>query len=266
MIKLWENGAPYFDASFGQEEPNLAPYLIEDGKIHPAVIVFPGGGYSHRAYHEGEPVAQWLNSIGLHAFVLQYRVNPYTYPAILNDALRAVRLVRYKAAEFRIDPNKIGTLGFSAGGHLASCTAFCYDLAELDENDPVDRVSSRTDCAVLCYPVLSFVRFSHVPSAQNFMGKEYGERRVLRRFSPEENVTENTPPIFMWHTEADLSVPTENSLQLAMALQEKNIPYSLHIYPFGGHGQGLAQNLPLAAEWTTSCAAFLGKIFEMEKE
>ncbi|MDD6309391.1 MAG: alpha/beta hydrolase [Clostridia bacterium] len=264
-MKLWENGTPYYDEAIGQPETEIIPYLLEGDAVRPCVIVFPGGGYTHRAYHEGEPVAQWLNSIGIHAFVLEYRIHPYTYKAILADALRAVRFVRYHAAEFGIDPQKIGTLGFSAGGHLASCTAFCYDMAELNENDPVDKVSSRADLSVLCYPVVSLASYANHGSRESFLGDEMNNWTLIRRFSAEENVTENTPPIFMWHASDDLAVPVENSLQLATALRRKSIPFALHVYPFGGHGKGLATDLPMMSAWADTCAEWLRYTFEMEK-
>ncbi len=263
MIKLWEKETPYFKKEYGQEEPALVPYLLNDGEVHPCVIVFPGGGYHGRANHEGEPISRWLNSIGINSFVLEYRVEPYTYRAILGDALRAVRLVRYRAAEFGVDPNKIGVLGFSAGGHLACMTALRHMDAELDVNDPVDTVSSRPDLAILCYPVISFVSFHHQGSMQRFLGEE-ATWEMRKRFSGENIVTEEAPPMFIWHTAPDAGVPCENSLLLAKTLKEKNVPFSLHIYPNGGHGKGLAEDIPVTCMWTKDCALWLSETFEME--
>lgn len=265
MSKLWENGTPYFEAEYGQEEPWITPYLIEDGTVHPCVIVFPGGGYRGRARHEADPIAQWLNEIGINAFVLEYRIEPYTHKAILGDALRAVRLVRYRAAEFNIDPGKIGVLGFSAGGHLALMTALRHGDADLRADDPVDSVSSRPDLAVLCYPVVSFVNHFHEGSMERFL-KEEATWEMRRQFSGEEIVTEDAPPMFIWHTAEDGTVPVENSINLAKAMRAKNRPFSLHIYPNGSHGQGLARRFYQTGMWTEECARWLSETFEMEAE
>ncbi len=262
-IKLWENGTPYFEPEYGQEEPALVPFLIRDGKVHPCVIVFPGGGYHHRADHEGAPVAEWLNTIGINSFVLEYRLTPYTRPAILGDALRAVRLVRHRAAEFGIDPGKIGVLGFSAGGHLAYMTALRYRDAELNPEDPIDAVSSKPNLAVPCYAVASFEQFHNSGSTVNFLGEE-NTAEMRHQYSAEQNVTEDTPPMFLWHAADDPAVPVENALNMAMALRAKRVPFALHVYPFGGHGKNLAKDIPMACAWPEACAAWLYEIFEME--
>ncbi len=264
-IKLWENGTPFFNPAFEQEEPALVPYLLNDGKEHPCVIVFPGGGYHHRANHEGEPIAQWLNTLGINSFVLEYRLTPYTYPAILGDALRSVRLVRHRAAEFGIYPDKIGVLGFSAGGHLAYMTALRHGDAELDENDPIDRESSRPDLAVPCYAVASFEMFYHGGSAQNFLGEE-NTYDMRHKYSAENNVTEDAPPMFIWHTVEDGAVPVENALNMALALRAKRVPFALHIYPNGGHGRNLAKDIPQTCTWPETCAIWLKENFGMENE
>ncbi len=264
-IKLWENGTPYFDPEIGQEEPALVPYLINDGKVHPCVIVFPGGGYHHRAHHEGEPVAQWLNTLGINSFVLEYRVTPYTYPAILGDGLRSVRLVRHRAAEFGIDPDRIGVLGFSAGGHLAYMTALRHGDAELDPADPIDTESSKPTLAVPCYAVASFEQFHNVGSAVNFLGEE-NTAEMRHIYSAEQNVTEDAPPMFIWHAADDPAVPVENALNMALALRAKRVPFAMHIYPMGGHGKNLAREIPMASMWPEECARWLVETLEMEKD
>ncbi|MBE7063154.1 MAG: alpha/beta hydrolase [Clostridia bacterium] len=264
-IKLWEKETPYYNAEFEQEEPALVPYLLQDGKVHPCVIVFPGGGYHHRANHEGEPISQWLNTLGIHSFVLEYRLAPYTYKAILADALRSVRLVRHRAAEFGIDPEKIGVLGFSAGGHLAYMTALRHGDAELDPADPIDAESSRPSLAVPCYAVASFEQFHHGGSAANFLGEE-NTADMRHQYSAETLVTEDTPPMFLWHAADDPAVPVENALNMAKALRAKRIPFSLHVYPRGGHGKNLAKDIPMACGWPEACARWLSDIFEMEAE
>ncbi len=262
-VKLWEKNTPYFCTEYGQEEPTLVPYLLQDGKTHPCIIVFAGGGYDHRAYHEGEPVAQWLNTIGFHAFVLEYRLRPYTHDAMVSDAVRSVRLVRYRAEAFGIDPNKIGVLGFSAGGHLAYMTALRYKDGSVNPEDPTDSVSGRPDFAVACYAVASFEKFAHMGTAECFLGEGF-TTLDLHTFSAEQNVTPDTPPMFLWHTAGDEVVPVENSLNMAKALRANRVPFSLHIYPNGGHGLGLAADIPLTSNWTKDLKAWLSEILEME--
>lgn len=262
-IKLWEENTPYFCAEYEQEEPALVPYLLEDGKTHPCVIVFPGGAYHHRAYHEGEPVAQWLNQIGFHAFVLEYRLTPYTYSAILADATRSVRLVRHRAAEFGIYANQIGVLGFSAGGHLAYMTSLRYHEGILNQEDPIDAASARPDFTVACYAVASFEQFTNTHTVNNFLGEE-ATREDFHTYSAEHNVTADAPPMFLWHTAGDVSVPVEHTLNMAKALRANRVPFAMHIYPNGDHGKGLAAEISQTCNWPKDCAAWLSEILEME--
>ena len=254
VIKLWETGTPFYDETFSQAEPTLTPYIVEGGKKNAAVIVCPGGGYSHRAYHEGEPVAKWLNTLGISAFVLNYRYAPYTYKAIENDIYRAVRVIRYNAERFGIDKEKVATLGFSAGGHLSSCAALYFDRAILDENDPVDKENSKVNAAVLCYPVISFCEeFGHERSANNFLG-EFKTPELVKAYSGEFHVKEDTPPIFMWHNADDNNVSAANCFRLGEVLSKNNVPYEIHVFPRGGHGVGLAEDSERTSQWTRECA------------
>ena len=260
MIKLWEENTPYFKAEYGQEEPSLTPFPAKSGERNAAVIVCPGGGYQTRAEHEGGGIAEWLSGIGISAFVLNYRVKPYTYPAILGDVLRAVRLVRHNADKLDIDHFKIGVLGSSAGGHLSCSAAIHFDDGDKNSSDPIERESSRPDAAVLCYPVISFEKeFSHMGSRNNFLGDEQNEG-LIHKFSCENSVRENTPPMFLWHTAEDASVPVENSLIFAAALRQKKIPFEMHIYPHGRHGLGLAEDVERVGEWTLSCCEWFKSI------
>ncbi len=245
MYKLWENGTPYYNPEFGQEEPTLTPYLKGDKK-RGCVIVCPGGGYSGRAPHEGEPISRMINEAGIHSFVLNYRVAPYKYPAILEDVMRAVRYVRYHAGEFNIDPNKIGVLGFSAGGHLTTMAIEQFDYGK--DGDLIDAVSSRPDAGILCYPVVSLLRYGHGGSCTNLLGDKPDEA-LVKKLSGELSVREDMPPVFMWHTMEDAGVHVRNCLDLCAALKEKNIPAELHIFPYGVHGLGLAQSNKNAAQW-----------------
>ncbi len=260
-MKLWENNTPYFDSSIGQAEPEIIPYLA-DGENTPAIVVCAGGGYTHRAPHEAEPVAEWIQSMGISAFIVTYRLTPYTYPAILADVQRAIRLVRYKAKEFNVDPNKVGVLGFSAGGHLAMTSALHYDLAE-DSGDEVDKMSPKPDAAILCYPVVTMCEdYLHWGSMNYFLGGKTEDMELRKKFSGERNVTPDTPPMFIWHNSDDKGVPVQNSLRLAEALAKNNVLYEMHIYPQGGHGPGLAKDKGRCAEWTLSCGNWLADLWK----
>jgi len=261
---LWEKGqTPLFEEKFEQLEPSLYPYLLEGKKDIGAIIVCPGGGYSGKAAHEAEPIAMRFNELGFHAFVLDYRVAPYKYPAPLYDVNRAVKFVRYNAEKFGVDPKKIYTHGFSAGGHLASMSVTHYDKGIADSLDPIERVSSRPDAGILCYGVNSFMFHTHMGSCNNLLGENAAmtQRAFL---SSEYNVNADTPPIFMWHTSEDRAVPVKNSLDLANALAANGIPFALHVYPYGVHGIGLANEGTRYNEqarfWPEEAARFLNDL------
>jgi acetyl esterase/lipase len=224
-------------------------------------VVLPGGGYQVKAAHEAVPIAQWLNSLGIAAFVLDYRVAPYRHPIPLLDARRAIQLVRCRAGELSIDPARIGILGFSAGGHLAASagTHFeAYDSIYLPE-DEVSAFSFRPDAMVLCYPVISFIQNFHLGSIDNLLGPD-SSLELRSSLTNETRVTAQTPPAFIWHTSDDGSVPVENSLLFARALSACNIPSELHVFAHGIHGVGLAKNHPYAEPWTELCARWLGNL------
>ena len=246
MYKLWENGTPYFDVSFNQPEPALTPYLTHEKK-RGCVIVCPGGGYAGRAPHEGEPIAKMINEAGIHSFVLSYRVAPYKHPVMLEDVTRAVRYVRYHASEFNIDPDKIGVLGFSAGGHLVTMAAEHFDYGK--NGDVIDAVSSRPNAGILCYPVVSLKKYGHDGTKENLLGKN-PDPKLVELLSGEFSVRDDTPPMFIWHTMEDQGVHVNNSLHLCSALKEKNIPTELHVFPYGLHGLGLAESNENVAQWT----------------
>lgn len=254
-LNLWEH-TPGFDLSFGQDPPSLEPFLLP-GEPRGAVIVFPGGGYNHLAEHEGEPIARWLNAEGLAAFVLRYRVSPYKHPAPWQDASRAVRLVRSRATEWGVRPDKIGVLGFSAGGHLAATLSTRWDQGDPTDPDPVERHSSRPDAAVLCYAVVTFFeRYYHGGSVRTLLG-DPPPQELADSLSAELGVTVKTPPAFLWHTADDDRVPVENSLLYAAALRRCAVPFELHIFPHGRHGLGLAAADPVVGQWTALCAGWL---------
>ena len=239
------------------ECPSLTPYLLEGEGPHPAIIVVPGGGYMMRAPHEGEPIAQWLNGIGVSAVVLNYRVAPFGYPAQLEDAQRAMRLVRSHAAEWRIDPQRVGVLGFSAGGHVAATVGTHYDRGDPTASDPVERLSSRPDLLVLCYPVISMGDSTHPGSRTALLGERQNDAEMVPLLSNEQQVTADTPPTFLWHTAVDAAVPVQNSLLFASALAQHQVPFELHVFEQGPHGIGLATDYPGAGAWPSLCATWL---------
>lgn len=258
-LPLWLPGSAELsrvERGSGHDPPRMTPYLPNVSKATGAVIICPGGGYAVRADHEGEPVAHWLNGIGLAAFVLHYRVAPARHPAPLRDAQRAIRLVRYRAREWNVDPARIAILGFSAGGHLAATAATSWDSGDPKANDPIERVSSRPDVLVLCYPVVSFGDRAHIGSMHNLLGDD-PPAELRSRLSAETQVTADTPPTFLWHTADDSAVSVDHSLLFAAALASRNVPFALHVYPRGVHGLGLAEDDPEVHSWTAHCARFL---------
>lgn len=258
-IPLWEHDIPGFDPQIPQEPPHLVPYLLAGDASRACIIVCPGGGYVQHAPHEGEPVAQWLNGLGISAFVLSYRLMPYRHPFPLLDAQRAIRLVRNRSQEFGIDPQKIGMLGFSAGGHLAATAGTLFDAGQSGVSDPVERVSCRPNALVLCYPVITLGEFGHDWLRFVLLGENPTPDQI-RLLSSETQVTPQTPPAFLWHTANDESVPVKNSLLFANALSRHKVPFELHIFADGKHGLGLAQENPALSLWTKACANWLGAI------
>jgi acetyl esterase/lipase len=261
-IRLWTHDAP---GALGQRPgdiPTLTPFLpSRDKSTGAAMIICPGGGYVMLAGHEGEGYARWLADNGIAAFVLKYRLGSdgYRHPVMLEDAARAVRLVRSRAAEWSLDPKRIGIIGSSAGGHLASTLLTHFDAGLPDAADPVDRVSSRPDLGILCYAVITMGKFTHEGSRQNLLGTN-PPPELVRDLSNELRVTPNTPPCFIWHTFADTVVPVENSLQFAEALRNAGVRFDLHVYQNGGHGMGLGgppdQPDP-QHPWTRDCLYWL---------
>ena len=260
-VRLWPNGAPGAKGDGPEDTPRLTPYLAGGEAVRGCIVVCPGGGYAGRAGHEGEPIARWLNTVGVSACVLDYRVRPYRHPIPLGDAQRAIRTVRHRAKAWRIDPTRVGILGFSAGGHLAGSASTLFDAGDSRAADPVDRQSCRPDAAILCYPVLTFGEFRHDGSMRNLLGPE-PDPALRERLSLETSVTAKNPPTFLWHTSDDPVVPVENSLLFAAALRKHKVPFELHVFPHGPHGMGLAtskrgQKAPEVRQWTDLCAVWL---------
>lgn len=272
IMPLWD-GVPPFQTDMSLEEehtrngilrignvqnPILEVYLPDDdiatGK---AVVILPGGGYSILAYEwEGVEFAEWLQENGIAGIVVKYRL-PLSESltdakeAPLADAQRALRLVRSQANEWNLDPDLIGIMGFSAGGHLASTLSTQYDYHAEREIDEIDSLSARPSFSVLVYPVISFRdAAAHSGSRRNLLG-ENAPQELVDRFSAELNVTADTPPAFLVHSQDDGGVPVENSLLYFRALTREGVPASLHVYPEGGHGFAFGTGLGLVENWTT---------------
>jgi acetyl esterase/lipase len=224
------------------------------------MVVCPGGGYGGLASHEGHDYALWLNQSGIAAFVLKYRLGSagYRHPRMLEDAARAVRLVRARAGEWQVDRKRVGIMGSSAGGHLASTLLTHFDAGDANAADAVDRESSRPDLGILCYPVITMGEYTHQGSKRNLLG-ENPSRELVWFLSNELQVTPKTPPTFLWHTVEDAAVPVENSLQFATALRKASVPFALHVYEKGRHGLGLADKEPFenAHPWAKDCLFWL---------
>lgn len=261
-ITLWPDGAPGALGREPADTPTLTPYFPpKDKATGAAVIVCPGGGYARLAEHEGRPVAEWLNTIGVTAFVLKYRLGPrYQHPAPLLDAARAIRTLRARAAEWKLDPERIGILGFSAGGHVASTIGTHFDAGRPGDADKIERVSSRPNLLMLIYPVITMRERTHAGSKKNLLGAE-PKPELVALLSNEEQVTKETPPTFLVHTVNDAGVPVENSMMFAAALRKAGVPFELHFYERGPHGFGLGSRAgardPILATWPERCADWL---------
>ena len=258
-LDLWPNGAPGAVGKEPEDIPTISPFFAPKNKATgAAIVVFPGGGYSHLSdIKEGSAVAEWLNTLGITAFVLKYRLGMrYHAPAQLLDAARAMRIVRSRAKEWGIDPGRIGILGFSAGGHLATTLGTHFDGGKADATDMIEHVSSRPDLMILVYPVITMGDFTHAGSKKYLLGDNPTSEQI-RNYSNELWVTKDTPPTFLVHSVADPGVPVENSLLFASALRKANVPFEMHLYEKGPHGFGLAPTDPILSSWLERCADWL---------
>jgi acetyl esterase/lipase len=259
-VRLWEGPAPGAAGTAAEDVPTITVYMPSNttGPM-PAVILAPGGGYVRLSMTlEGRLPANYLNTLGVATFVLKYRLGPkYRHPIELGDALRAIRLVRARAAEWHIAPDKIGIMGFSAGGHLASTASTKFDTGDPGAADPIDRVSSRPDFAILGYPVISMTEsWTHQGSRTALLG-EAPDAALARSLSTDTQVTARTPPTFIFQTNADRTVPAENAVSYFLALRKAGVPAELHVFKDGGHGVGLALQDPVLSEWPKTLANWL---------
>ncbi len=269
-IILWPEGAPEAKAGAPADIPYLSVYKADPSKAtRCAIVVCPGGGYGGLAKsHEGHEIGQWLNELGISAYVLTYRHAPaYKDPVPRLDVQRAIRLVRSlnSPQAGMHDADKVGVLGFSAGGHLASTAATQFDLGLSDSPDTIDRLSSRPDFAILCYPVISMEQgVTHGGSRRNLLGESPSDEDVLR-MSNDLRVTSQTPPTFLWHTQEDAAVLPENSLRFYSAMVKHRVPGELHIFQKGRHGIGLGKGQGTAAAWPELCANWLNSLGMLKK-
>jgi acetyl esterase/lipase len=252
-ILLWEQGAPGALGQADTDKPTITAYLAPRGSSGTAVIVAPGGAYQNLAMeHEGRQEAYWFNAMGVSAFVLKYRLGPrYHHPVELGDAQRAIRMVRSRAAEFNVIPDRIGMMGFSAGGHLTSTAGTHFDAGKADATDPIERAGSRPDFLILGYPVISFdPAVAHAGSVRNLLG-DNPNPKLVEDLSNDLRVTAQTPPTFLFHTTNDPGVPVENSVRFFLALRKAKVPVEMHLFENGPHGVGMALGDPALSPWTS---------------
>jgi acetyl esterase/lipase len=271
-VLLWPEGAPGAKGDEDGDKPSLTICLPPKEKATgTAVVICPGGGYGHLAMdHEGHQIARWLNSLGVAGFILKYRHRNsgagYGHPAPLNDAQHAVSTVRSRAKEWNVNPDRIGILGFSAGGHLASTAGTHFHTGKPDAKDPIDRVSCRPDFMVLIYPVISMIEWcAHSGSRRNLLGNNPDEK-LVENLSNERQVTSETPPTFLIHTYEDKGVPAENSIYFYLALRKAKVPAEMHLYQKGPHGFGLGWNHGAVSSWPKRCEEWMRGLGLLDKQ
>jgi acetyl esterase/lipase len=254
MYTIWDDQMP-LKIEGNEQIPQLSPFLVTDKKTG-AVIVLPGGGYEELMEHEGPQIAKWLQSKGISAFVLNYRVKPYRHPASLLDVQRAIKYLRANADAIGIDKTKIAVLGFSSGGHLAATVATLYDKGIPNSESLIECQSSRPDAAVVCYGPISIVDLNL--QMINLLGDRENQSEDERLLlSVEKNVTEDTPPTFLWHTGEDECVHPLHPLLFAQAMAKYRLNCELHLYAKGCHGLELARNERSVGTWTQLCEKWL---------
>lgn len=263
-IRLWEGDAPGALGSDEKDIPTAFVYLPEkSSEPTGAIVIFPGGGYGHLAMdHEGHQIARWANDMGLAGIIVSYRHRNrgYGHPTPMLDAQRAIRLTRHNAQQWNIDPNKVGVLGFSAGGHLTTTVLTHFDEGQSDAKNAVDKLSCRPDFGVVCYAVIALgEEYTHKGSQKNLLG-DSSSAEQLQLLSNEKQVSPRTPPCFVWHTAEDTVVPVENSLAFYSSLVKAKVPSELHVFPVGKHGIGLGANVPGANQWPALCRDWLKRL------
>jgi acetyl esterase/lipase len=265
VLRLWPADAPQAGGTEAADVPTLRLYRVESNDRTAGVIICPGGGYGNLAMdHEGEQIATWFNRMGVTAAVCVYRHRGggndgkgYGHPVPMLDAQRAIRTMRAKSSQWNIDPERIGIIGFSAGGHLASTVSTHHDEGNPSSDDMIEQASSRPDYSILCYPVIAFDKpYTHRGSQKNLLG-ENPDPALVASLSNEAAVNEQTPPTFLFHTTEDKAVPVENSVVYYSALQRAGVPAEMHVFERGRHGVGLAGDIPGASAWPELCKGWL---------
>jgi acetyl esterase/lipase len=268
---LWPGAAPGAKGEAEGDIPTLTIYLPPPEKATgAAVVICPGGGYGHLAMdHEGHQIGRWLNSFGVAGFIVKYRHRNsgagYGHPAPLQDAQRAIRTVRSRAAEWKIKPDRIGIIGFSAGGHLASTAGTHFNDKVYDPRDDIDKASARPDFGILIYPVISLAApYTHRGSGRNLLGAD-PDKKLLASLSNETQVTPETPPTFLIHTWEDKVVPAENSIYFYLAMRQVKVPAEMHLFLKGRHGFGLGQTQGAVSAWPDLCEKWMENLGLVEK-
>ena len=259
--RLWAADAPGALGTDDKDVPTAIVYLPQQATEKTgAIVIYPGGGYGGLAMdHEGHQIAKWANDMGMAGIIVSYRHRGrgYGHPAPMLDAQRAIRLTRERAADWNIDPQKVGVLGFSAGGHLTTTVLTHFDGGNPNAADPIDRQSCRPSFGIVCYAVIAFDQeYTHRGSQRNLLGDD-ASAELIASLSNEQQVTPQTPPCFVWHTAEDKAVPAENSLRFYSALVQNKVPAELHIFAKGRHGIGLAASVPGADQWPKLCQKWL---------
>jgi acetyl esterase/lipase len=263
-ISLWSGQAPEATGSEPKDDPVGLLYLIPDtnssDRIRPCLVILPGGGYGNLAIdHEGHQIAKWANSLGMHALICKYRnrKDGYGHPVPMLDAQRAVRIARASSIEWYIDTKKVGIIGFSAGGHLASTVLTHFDVGDTASLDPIAKQSSRPDFGILCYPVIAMSEtYTHAGSRKNLLGDE-PDPKLLELLDNHKQVSPETPPTFLFHTQEDTVVHPDNSLAFYAAMVRHKVPGELHFFQKGKHGVGLGSSIPGTGSWSETCKAWL---------
>ncbi|MGB0759990.1 MAG: alpha/beta hydrolase [Rubripirellula sp.] len=270
---LWPDGAPGAGGEKDGDVPQLIITQVASELPTAAVVILPGGGYhGHAMGHEGYEFADWFAAMGIQSAICTYRLRGkgnngkgYGHPRPMQDAQRAIQTLRARAKELNIDPERLGVIGFSAGGHLCSTVSTHFLAADSASDDPMARVSSRPDFSILCYPVIAFDKpYTHRGSQQNLIGKN-PDPELIEELSNERRVTKDTPPTFIFHTAEDKVVPVENSLHYYLALQRNRVPSEFHVFPEGRHGVGLARQLSGASQWPGLCQNWLRRLGMLPK-
>ncbi|QDV65417.1 alpha/beta hydrolase [Crateriforma conspicua] len=265
VMDLWPDGVPGATQTGEGDVPQLIVTHAESRDAVPAVVILPGGGYHGRAMdHEGYQIADWFRSMGFTSAICTYRVRGqgndgkgYGHPYPMTDAQRAIQTVRANAKEWNVIPDKIGVIGFSAGGHLASTVSTHFADTNVQQGDQIAEISSRPDFSILCYPVIAMgVDFTHAGSQRNLLGTD-PDPRLVALMSNDKQVTARTPPTFLFHTAADTVVPVKNSLVYYQACVDHGVPAEMHVFPEGRHGVGLAKEISGASAWPDLCRDWL---------